>query len=90
LIKGRFNQRVMCSRRIKMAPNKCPDCGSQSFYVKDPEDQYNISGFELKDGGIISTDVETDPVPLEVADETEIFCDRCAWHDKLKTVKKGK
>lgn len=30
-----------------MAPNKCPDCGSQGFYVKDSEDQYNISEFDL-------------------------------------------
>jgi len=73
-----------------MVTNKCPDCGSQGFYVKDPEDQYNISEFDLKDGEIIFTGVETDAPPLQVTDDTEIFCDRCAWHDRFKTVKKGR
>lgn len=73
-----------------MAPNKCPDCGSQGFYVKDPEDQYNISEFDLNDEQIIYKNVETDATPLEVTDDTEIFCDRCAWHDRFNTMKKGR
>lgn len=73
-----------------MAPNKCPDCGSQGFYVKDPEDQYNISEFDLNDEQIIYKNVETDATPPEVTDDTEIFCDRCAWHDRFKTMKKGR
>jgi hypothetical protein len=73
-----------------MAANKCPDCGSQGFYVKDPQDQYNISEFDLKDGEIIYTGVENDTVPLPVTDDTEIFCDRCAWHDRFKIVKKDR
>lgn len=73
-----------------MAPNKCPDCGSQGFYVKDPQDPYNIIEFDLKDGQIIWTSVETDARPLPVADDTEIYCDRCAWHDRFKTVKKDR
>lgn len=73
-----------------MAPMKCPDCGSQRFYVKDPEDQYNIFEFDLKDGEIVSSDKETECEPLEVVEETETFCDRCAWHDKFKTLKQVK
>lgn len=66
---------------------KCPDCGAQGFYVKDPEDQYNISEFSLKKGVIeyVGESAEEDPLP--VLEETEIFCDQCAWHDKLKKLK---
>lgn len=69
-----------------MTPMKCPDCGSQDFYVKDPEDQYNICDFSMRDGKIVFTDIEPEST-LEVSDDTETFCSRCAWHDKLKTLK---
>lgn len=71
-----------------MAEMKCPDCGCQSFFVKDPEDQYELFEFELKEGEIISSAKKTDHTPLEVEEETETYCDRCAWHDKFKTLKK--
>ncbi|MCP4339764.1 MAG: hypothetical protein GY799_12950 [Desulfobulbaceae bacterium] len=70
-----------------MAEMKCPDCGCQSFYVKDPEDQYELFEFELKEGKIIRSEQETDSNPLEVGEETETYCDKCAWHDKFKTLK---
>ena len=56
---------------------QCPDCGSQRFYVKDPEDQYNIFGFDLKEGRIVYSGKESEFDPLEIVDETETFCDRC-------------
>jgi len=64
---------------------KCPDCGCESFYVKDPDDQFSIFEFDLKEGTIVprSTEEET----LDVEEETETFCGRCAWHDKFKTLK---
>jgi hypothetical protein len=71
-----------------MTEMKCPDCGCQSFYVKDPEDQYELFEFELKEGEIISSEKETESTPLEVGEETETYCDKCAWHDKFKTLKK--
>tara|TARA_Y100000589_G_C26603687_1_gene407363 strand:+ start:72 stop:287 length:216 start_codon:yes stop_codon:yes gene_type:complete len=71
-----------------MTPMKCPDCGAQRFYVKDPEDQYTISEFSLENGEIEYLDGEADESPLQVTDDTETFCDRCAWHDKFKTLKK--
>lgn len=73
-----------------MAPMKCPDCGAQRFYVKDPEDQYNIFEFDLIDGRIVSSDNENESDRLEVVEETETFCDRCAWHDKFKILKQVK
>lgn len=66
----------------------CPDCGSQEFYVKDPEDQYNISEFELIDGEIVHSTAEQDL--LNIVDDTETFCNRCAWHDKFKTLKQAR
>jgi len=69
---------------------KCPDCGAQRFYVKDPEDQYNIFEFDLVEGEIVCSEEAIDSEPLEVVDETETYCDRCAWHDKFKTLKKSR
>jgi len=73
-----------------MVERKCPDCGCHSFYIKDPEDQYELFEFEFKEGKIISSDKETYSNPLEVGDETETYCDKCAWHDKFKTLKQVK
>ncbi|MBU1568673.1 MAG: hypothetical protein KJ630_23980 [Proteobacteria bacterium] len=66
---------------------KCPDCGAQRFFVKDPEDQYNIFEFDVKGGKICYSDKESESDSPEVIEETEIFCDRCAWHDKFKNLK---
>jgi hypothetical protein len=71
-----------------MSPMKCPDCGCNRFYVKDPEDQYSICEFELNEGQIVYLEEEPDSAPLEVLEETETFCDKCAWHDKFKSLKK--
>ena len=68
-----------------MAPMKCPGCGCESFYVKDPDDQFNIFEFDLKEGTIIPRSGEEDQ--LSVEEETETYCERCAWHDKFKALK---
>ena len=73
-----------------MASMKCPDCGAQRFYVKDPDDQYTISEFSLEKGEIEYLDSEEDMDHLEITEDTETFCDRCAWHDKFKTLKYSK
>lgn len=67
-----------------MANTKCPDCGAQQFYVKDVEDQYNISSFTLIQGTVEYVDEETEADRLPVFEDTEIFCDRCAWHGQKK------
>ena len=71
-----------------MTQMKCPACGSQSFYRKDPEDQYNIFEFDLKDGEIISNAEEAESNQPDIVEETETFCKRCAWHDKFKLLKR--
>ena len=70
-----------------MPAMKCPDCGAKRFYVKDPEDEYSLCEFSLENGIVEYLNDESDAEHLEVMDETETFCDRCAWHDKFKTLK---
>ena len=70
-----------------MSPMKCPDCGARRFYVKDPEDQFNLFEFDLKEGGEVCFDEGIDHNQIEVSEETETYCDRCAWHDKFKTLR---
>lgn len=70
-----------------MAPMKCPDCGAQRFYIKDPEDQYNIREFCLENGKVVYENTESETSHLQVLEETETFCDQCAWHDKFKLLK---
>jgi hypothetical protein len=72
----------------KMGEAKCPICGCEEFYVKDPGDEYETYAFKCKDGEVcFNPDVDCDAAP-EVEDETETFCNRCSWHDKLGVVKK--
>lgn len=66
---------------------KCPDCGAKRFYIKDPQDQYTLREFEITEDGISYLENDTDSEHLQVGDEIETFCDRCAWHDKFKTLK---
>ena len=70
-----------------MSDKQCPLCGSESFYVKDPADPYEIYEFDLKDGKIVfNSDTDESEIP-EVQGETETYCNRCAWHDKLKALR---
>jgi hypothetical protein len=65
---------------------KCPICGCKNFYVKDPEDEYETYGFELKDGEV-SLDDQDDTGELEIDSDTETYCDKCSWHGKLQELK---
>ena len=52
---------------------KCPVCGSLNFFVKDPDDEYETHGFQLK-----GKDVFFDPETAELRNpdlkaNTEIF-----------------
>jgi len=33
-----------------MSKSKCPSCGSQTFYVRDPDYRYEIFEFDLQEG----------------------------------------
>ncbi len=57
----------------------CPVCGCISFHVKNPEDQFDVSVFELREGSL--QPVEPDD-QCTVDENTELYCQRCAWHGK--------
>ncbi|MEJ2589194.1 MAG: hypothetical protein P8165_16785 [Deltaproteobacteria bacterium] len=70
-----------------MADAKCPICGSKRFYVKNPDDEYDLYEFECRDGEIYFEDTLTDEECPEVRDGTETYCNNCAWHDKFEELK---
>lgn len=65
---------------------KCPTCGCKNFYVKDPGDEYETYGIELKDGEVCLAD-QGDTGELEIDSDTETYCDKCSWHGKLQELK---
>lgn len=63
---------------------KCPLCRSQHFYVKDPEDAYEMFPFNYSEGSICF-DPDVDPTRTPTIDDgTETFCNQCAWHGKIQ------
>jgi hypothetical protein len=64
---------------------KCPQCGSNNFYVKDPDDEYEVFEFDYKAGGIVFQDENTD-----ITKDQETYCNKCAWHDKFSSFTDGK
>lgn len=70
-----------------MSAMKCPDCGTRKFHIKDPDDQFTIRELQLDEDEIAYLDEDDEVSHLQVSDDTELFCDRCAWHDKFKALK---
>jgi hypothetical protein len=67
----------------------CPYCGSRNFYVKDPEDQYEIYEFDLEGGQVQFLPREDeDSKPPEVGGDTETYCGLCAWHGKFNALQR--
>ena len=66
---------------------KCPACGCKNFYVKNPDDEYNVYEFTCNDGNIsFEDDIGEDDV-LQINDSTEAYCNKCAWHGKIEKSK---
>jgi hypothetical protein len=65
---------------------KCPVCGCQEFYVKDPEDEFETCGFSVASGAVRFADEGSVP---EIQDATETYCDRCSWHGRLEELKRS-
>lgn len=58
---------------------KCPTCGSEIFYLKDPNDESEVIEFEIQDGEVIfDPDLDIKGLPKIVAD-TAIACIQCTW-----------
>ena len=70
-----------------MGESRCPVCGCEKFYVKDPDDEYDTYEFECWDGEVcFDENLDAAECP-EVTDGTETFCNACAWHDKFDKLK---
>ena len=66
---------------------KCPLCGCLEFYVKDPDDEYEIYEFTCKDDDIVfDAEVDGNDAP-SMSDSIETYCNKCAWHGKMETLK---
>ena len=51
--------------------------------MKDPDDPYETYPFEFKDSRLIfDPEVDADDTP-KYNENTETFCEKCAWHGKL-------
>ena len=67
---------------------KCPVCGCQNFFVKDPDDEFETYEFQFREGSVEFGSEEDMSLSFIVQDDTETFCDKCSWHGKLKELKK--
>jgi len=66
---------------------KCPFCGCEDFFVKDPDDEYETYAFSVGSGEIVvSENTDASECPA-IGDETHIYCDQCSWHGKFKELK---
>ena len=66
---------------------KCPICGSLNFFVKDPEDEFETYEFELKGEGVVFGADAAEADSVEVNGDTEVFCEKCSWHDRFQELK---
>ena len=62
--------------------NKCPACQSETFFLRDPDDEYEIFPFELVGDRIVFREREDPKSPPALKEETRIFCNRCAWNGR--------
>ncbi len=70
-----------------MTQSKCPVCHCKTFHVKNPADEYDYYEFECRDGEVcFEEDLDEDECPM-VKDDTETYCNACAWHDRFDTIK---
>ncbi len=65
---------------------KCPVCGCLEFYVKDPDDEYDIYEFTCEDGDIVFDAAVDEKDAPPVSESTETYCNKCAWHGKMETL----
>lgn len=69
-----------------MPDPRCPVCGCERFYVKHPDDAFEVYEFECRDGlPVFDPHVDGDEAP-EIRADTEAYCNRCAWHDRYETL----
>lgn len=69
-----------------MPDKKCPLCSSHSFYVKDPEDVYEVYEFDVENDEIVFALEENASEAPAIQEDTETYCTRCSWHGKFNTL----
>jgi hypothetical protein len=62
----------------------CPICKSQKFYIKNPDDDFDIQTFEYQNEQLRFDDPDMADTLSEQAARQEVFCQRCSWHGDLK------
>ena len=65
----------------------CPLCKSKSFYLKDPEDEYEIFEFALKEDSPFFREGNKPTFVSDKLGKEEIYCEQCAWHGKFEELK---
>ena len=71
-----------------MTQIKCPFCGSQEFFLKDPEDEYETYEFQTTSGEVAFPEGDDVSEHPEMTDDSETYCCICAWHGKFQELKK--
>ena len=67
---------------------KCPYCGYQRFYIKDSTDEFEAFEFGCESGEVcFDPDLDEEQLP-DIYDDTQIYCDQCAWNGKFQEIKK--
>ena len=66
-----------------MANARCPFCGCKTFYLKDPDDEYETYEFEFVDGEAVWNSKDDARQP-ECTEDSEAFCNNCSWHGKVR------
>jgi len=69
-----------------MPSAKCPVCGCEQFYCKNPEDEFDITAFSVVDGKALPSEPDAGAGAHDLAPDTEAHCDRCSWHAPLENV----
>jgi len=63
---------------------ECPLCGSKSFYVKDPDDEYALYPFDIVgQSPVFAEEVDASECP-EIDSRTRTFCSKCAWNGRFE------
>jgi hypothetical protein len=66
---------------------KCPFCGCQSFYLKDPDDEYETYEFDVeKDEVNFNRGANESDMP-ELGEKTRCYCNQCAWNGNFGELK---
>lgn len=65
----------------------CPICQSNSFYTKNPDDEFDVFEFTCKDGAVTYDEEDAEDEAPPMSKDPEIYCQRCAWHGKITKVK---